>query len=236
MKKFILIKLFIFFNILIANEQFSPSFDCSNVKKETVESHICDNENLSLLDNTLAELYKQAYELNLNNNLKQSQKKWLKKRDNCKTISCIQKSYLERVDYLGNLLVKEDEFYDYALFYKEKPFFKNKNHLEFIKGFNDSFESYLDYVKRYNYVQETEFKEIFKSISQYDLKECNVKWLTKAGTINVGYGAICTAKKEEKEVKVFACYNMASVFEIEKPIIANEFELIKFLEQNCYGG
>lgn len=43
-------------------------------------------------------------------------------------------------------------------------------------------------------------------------------------------------KKEEKEVKVFACYNMASVFEIEKPIIANEFELIKFLEQNCYGG
>jgi adenylosuccinate lyase len=39
-----------------------------------------------------------------------------------------------------------------------------------------------------------------------------------------------------KEVKVFACYNMASVFEIEKPIIANEFELIKFLEQNCYGG
>ncbi|WWW10689.1 hypothetical protein V7P26_06605 [Arcobacter cryaerophilus gv. pseudocryaerophilus] len=79
MKKFILIKLFIFFNILIANEQFSPSFDCSNVKKETVESHICDNENLSLLDNTLAELYKQAYELNLNNNLKQSQKKWLKK-------------------------------------------------------------------------------------------------------------------------------------------------------------
>ena len=108
--------------------------------------------------------------------------------------------------------------------------------MEFIKGFNDSFESYLDYAKRYNYVQETDFKEIFKSISQYDLKECNVKWLTKAGTINVGYGAICTAKKEEKEVKVFACYNMASVFEIEKPIIANEFELIKFLEQNCYGG
>lgn len=236
MKKFILVKLFIFFNILIANEQFSPSFDCSNIKKETVESHICANENLSLLDNTLTELYKQAYELNLNNSLKQSQKEWLKKRDNCKIVDCIEKSYLERVDYLGNLLVKEDEFYDYALFYKKKPFFKNKNHLEFIQGFNDIFESYLDYAKKFN-VQETEsFKEIFKSISQYDLKECNVKWWTKAGTINVGYGAICTAKKEEKEVKVFACYNMASVFEIEKPIIANEFELIKFLEQNCYGG
>lgn len=73
--------------------------------------------------------------------------------------------------------------------------------MEFIKGFNDSFESYLDYAKRYNYVQETEFKEIFKSISQYDLKECNVKWWTKAGTINVGYGAICTAKKRRKRGK-----------------------------------
>ncbi|WP_026807982.1 hypothetical protein [Aliarcobacter lanthieri] len=109
--------------------------------------------------------------------------------------------------------------------------------MEFIKGFNESFESYLDYAKKFSYVRETEsFKEIFKSTSQYDLKECNVKWWTKAGTINVGYGAICTAKKEEKEVKVFACYNMASVFGIEEPIIENEFELIKFLEQNCYGG
>ena len=63
--------------------------------------------------------------------------------------------------------------------------------MEFIKGFNDSFESYLDYAKRYNYVQEIEFKEIFKSISQYDLKECNVKWWTKAGTINVFKGGCC---------------------------------------------
>jgi uncharacterized protein YecT (DUF1311 family)/peroxiredoxin family protein len=233
-KKLIFIKLLIIVNILIADDYFKPSFDCQNIKGY-VENSICNNEKLGHLDNIVSELYKQLIELSSNNNLKQNQKQWLLKRNNCQTISCIEESYINRENYLGELLIKERKTWDYYLFYKNKPFRKEKRIKEFKEELNSNLESYENYVEKFYEKESDDYKNYVK-LKEYDLKHCNVFWSTIAGKINFGYASICVAEKKEKKVNIFACYNMAGVFGIKETDNKSEFELIKFLEANCWGG
>lgn len=212
--KHITILIVVFGNILIADSYFKPSFDCSKISnKQFIEYSICANSTLSELDNIISELYKQLLEVNKNKefNIRVDQRKWLKERNSCKTITCIENFYLRRENYLGNLLVKYNR-----LFYTNKAFWRGKDTLKFVKNINED-----------------------KRLVNYDLKvlNCDTLWLTIAGQINTGYAGICNGEKQGKSVFFYACYNMAfsyKIIEIENK--KDEFRLIKFLKRNCWGG
>ncbi len=82
-----------------------PSFDCRNNKLNAIETLICQDPNLSQLDNQLAEVYKQAVEFDQENhathNLRSEQRGWIKGRDECwkdgDPNQCVKKQYIHRV-------------------------------------------------------------------------------------------------------------------------------------------
>lgn len=210
MKKLILIFISLsFFSVLNATQYYNPSFKCDKVKKDSLEYLICTNKELSQLDRNISELYTQIIKID-SYNLKENQSKWLEKvRNNCKTAACLKDVYLSREYFLGNLLVKTNK-----VFYKDKPFWKKKYTSTFIDEFNAD-----------------------KRVAEYELEvlHCDSVWATIADKINNGYAGMCTAMKRGYIIKVHVCYNAAFNFKIKDSNSKNEFELIQFLEKNCWG-
>ncbi|MCG3668654.1 hypothetical protein L5F33_00130 [Aliarcobacter butzleri] len=94
-----------------------PSFDCKNVKKDSIESLICTNNDLSKLDIELNEIYKKI----INNpnikesikiNIKNEQTNWLINiRNGCNNISCLKYVYTNKIAELKSIIYKyNDEF------------------------------------------------------------------------------------------------------------------------------
>ncbi|TYK67059.1 MliC family protein [Colwellia echini] len=85
-----------------------PSFICDKANNNSVENTICQNDELSALDNELAITYKKAYKKSANQTAKQSpanllqaeQRGWIKGRDECwkndDQASCIKNEYIRR--------------------------------------------------------------------------------------------------------------------------------------------
>ena len=73
------------------------SYNCQKAKTFT-EKAICQDQELSALDDELDSLYQDA-EARSNNPkaLKNQQLKWLKQRDTCQTNNCVKKSYQKRI-------------------------------------------------------------------------------------------------------------------------------------------
>lgn len=91
MRKFVLVLVLTIFSL------FGTSFDCVKAKNN-VEKTICQNDELSKLDNELNQVYKEALSKADNkDNLKQDQHKWIKERGKCNNIDCIQQSYVNRL-------------------------------------------------------------------------------------------------------------------------------------------
>ena len=79
--------------------KYKTSFDCSKASTE-VEKKICTNEILSQLDGLLSDTYKSRQRPNFGLDLKkfrQDQLNWLKERNKCQDVNCIQKNYHERI-------------------------------------------------------------------------------------------------------------------------------------------
>ena len=80
---------------------FAPSFDCSKAAS-AAEKSICSDPLLGKLDGTLAQNYKFMLASNIGegakSDLKQTQKKWLSQRNQCKTNECLVSAYRSRVD------------------------------------------------------------------------------------------------------------------------------------------
>ncbi|MCG3694191.1 lysozyme inhibitor LprI family protein [Aliarcobacter butzleri] len=81
---------------------YNPSFDCSKVKKDSVEHMICTDNILSKSDEILAENYWSMLYSDIGEGaklaLKISQKKWIIKRNLCSTKDCIYKEYKQRIN------------------------------------------------------------------------------------------------------------------------------------------
>ena len=82
----------------------SPSFDCSKVEKGSIEEIICNNEELSALDQKMAKVYKEAEKKAANEvppTLKAEQRGWIKGRNECwkseDEKECIKENYLYRI-------------------------------------------------------------------------------------------------------------------------------------------
>ncbi len=80
------------------------SYDCS-ANNTAIEAMICKDANLSKKDSDMAAIYKELLGRELlaetRKGLTLSQRDWLKKRNACKVVSCLNDIYDERIDYLS---------------------------------------------------------------------------------------------------------------------------------------
>lgn len=86
-----------------------PSFDCSKAVT-FIEKTICSNQNIADLDNTMANLYKNALSDAVNSEkIKNDQRDWLKNnRNKCSDAACLEREYGNRTEALNNSY-KSDE-------------------------------------------------------------------------------------------------------------------------------
>ena len=86
------------------------SFDCQKAKT-FIEKAICQNPDLSQLDDELGSLYQLALTDNKNPAVfKKQQLGWLKQRDTCQTVECVKKSYKQRIATLNKYNNNPDNF------------------------------------------------------------------------------------------------------------------------------
>ena len=88
---------------LIITSLYSASFDCKKAST-FIENTICNDTELSKLDEQLAAAYKKVFKsLSDKTDLKKDQFDWLKNtRDKCMSLECLKTSYINRVLYLTN--------------------------------------------------------------------------------------------------------------------------------------
>jgi hypothetical protein len=77
-----------------------PSFDCTKASLPT-EWLICGNDALSTLDADMVSLYREIYKRTEDKAaLKEVQLSWLRQRNICRDVPCVQRAYEERIDGL----------------------------------------------------------------------------------------------------------------------------------------
>lgn len=92
--------------LMITASAQAASFDCAKASTK-VEHIICDNPEISKLDDELAASYKAALENeNLADTIRKSQKRWMKDRNGCSDAECVKGAYKTR---LSSLLSKAEE-------------------------------------------------------------------------------------------------------------------------------
>lgn len=81
-----------------------PSFDCSKAYS-LVERLICATPDLALADNSMSVAYKQAYASAGSNasSVRQGQRDFISKRNQCTTVECVAEAYRARYEQLGQL-------------------------------------------------------------------------------------------------------------------------------------
>jgi uncharacterized protein len=92
---------FLVFAFALIGTAHAASFDCGKAST-FVEKAICSNRTLSALDEALSENYRYMLASNIGDgarsHLRKSQRNWLKERDKCTTVYCVEALYRERVD------------------------------------------------------------------------------------------------------------------------------------------
>ena len=83
----------------------SPSFDCRNATT-AVEKLICNNPDLSKLDVSLAETYKEA--LSKDRSIRDDQRAWNVEKNKCADVDCLKSAYEDRISELTNFIVRYD--------------------------------------------------------------------------------------------------------------------------------
>jgi uncharacterized protein len=83
----------------------SPSFDCRKATT-TVEKLICNNSELSKLDVSLAETYKEA--VSKAPSIRDDQRAWNAEKNKCTDADCLKATYEDRISELTNFIVRHD--------------------------------------------------------------------------------------------------------------------------------
>ena len=83
----------------------SPSFDCRKATT-TVEKLVCNSPELSKLDVSLAETYKEA--LSKDRSIRDDQRTWNAEKNKCTDTDCLKTSYEDRISQLVNFIVRHD--------------------------------------------------------------------------------------------------------------------------------
>ena len=94
-------------SFLLVGLAHAASFDCAKASTK-VEHLICGNPTLSSVDEAMATRYKTILKRGGGTSeVTQSQKDWLKERDKCEDISCLNAAYIRRIDDLDIILGEE---------------------------------------------------------------------------------------------------------------------------------
>ncbi len=119
MRKIIVLIIVLIVNVLANDVKFyNPSFDCSKVKKESIEYKICTNEKLSKLDTNLSKVYNSFHFIS--KEIKGNQIEWIEQRNQCKDDQCIQTAYQKRIKELTVASANQNTFPKEALeFFKQ---------------------------------------------------------------------------------------------------------------------
>jgi uncharacterized protein len=83
----------------------SPSFDCRKATT-AVEKLICSNPDLSKLDVSLAETYKEA--VSKDRSIRDDQRAWNTEKNKCADVDCLKSAYEDRISELTNFIVRYD--------------------------------------------------------------------------------------------------------------------------------
>jgi uncharacterized protein len=95
---------------IFASTAQAVSFDCQKAKT-FIEKAICQNPDLSELDDELGSQFQMALTDNKNPAVfKKQQLTWLKQRDTCQTVDCVKKSYKQRIATLVKYNNNPDNF------------------------------------------------------------------------------------------------------------------------------
>lgn len=92
---------------LFTSNGYTASFKCSK-RSTAVEWMICSNPELSAKDDEMANLYRDNLEYPHGitiPQIKKEQSRWLKKRNTCTTVDCLNNLYDERIIYLREPLI-----------------------------------------------------------------------------------------------------------------------------------
>ncbi len=92
-------------NTSAASASSSPSFDCRKATT-AVEKLICSNPDLSKLDVSLAETYKEA--VSKDRSIRDDQRAWNAEKNKCADIDCVKSAYEDRISELTNFIVQYD--------------------------------------------------------------------------------------------------------------------------------
>jgi len=92
-------KLLVIATLLGTNLLYSASFDCAKASSK-VEHLICGDHELSILDEHLSIAYRNAKKYEDPKRLKSEQREWVRRRNFCATVECLQKSYVVRLKTL----------------------------------------------------------------------------------------------------------------------------------------
>lgn len=95
---------------LLITSMYAASFDCKKAST-FIENTICNDTELSKLDDELAKAYKKVWNsMSDKTELKKEQFDWLKNsRDKCMSLECLKTSYTNRVLYLTNYDSKDSQ-------------------------------------------------------------------------------------------------------------------------------
>lgn len=91
--------------LFLSLNAFSASFDCKRATSK-VDKLICGSPQLGKLDVDLAEIYKEASQKDAS--IRQEQVAWLRQRNQCGDVKCLESAYEERIDELTNFIVRFD--------------------------------------------------------------------------------------------------------------------------------
>lgn len=90
--------------LMLASPAQAASFDCAKAQTK-VEHLICDNPEISTLDDEMAASYKAALQNQAQAEVtKQTQKMWMKERNGCAEENCVKRVYEERLSSLRSVV------------------------------------------------------------------------------------------------------------------------------------
>jgi len=89
--------------LMLVSTAWAASFDCGKAQSK-VEHLICDNAEISKLDDELSVAYKTALQKETQaDTVKQAQKQWMKERNGCVDVGCVKAAYDARLATLSTL-------------------------------------------------------------------------------------------------------------------------------------
>ncbi len=228
MRKFILVLVLTTFSL------FGASFDCTKAKSD-VEKAICQDDELSKLDEKLSSFYIEildgTFSKEEQENIKQAQRNWIKERNECKVglIDCLVDKYKLRLTSLG--------FYQDQYFFGKPPIEESIVKYDLVLSENDILCSSLlniynediEQFQKVNYDNHAEFNWL--KLEAY-VKPNPKKNITSDELIG---GAFFDINNDGKEDFIFAKYSYLSTIKTENYFIYDH-NVSDFFKQSPMNG